>query len=325
MEYIDLPNCGIRLSAVIMGCWQFGGGATWGEAPSARETNGIVAACLEEGINTFDTAEVYGSGTSEEMLGEALKASGAEREDYVVATKLWGKDFSGRNMREHLEGSLQRLGLEYVEIYQIHWPPETFGKAEAGQLAEAARELVQSGKVKAMAVSNFKMKELQLFDDISWIASNQVPYSLLWRYYDISGAVEHGAASGVAHLAYSPLAQGLLTGRFGADYTPPEGHTRSGNRLWRAPIYQQALKVVEVLKSAAAEAGRTPAQTAINWITGRPGNFAAIVGARDVEYVKQNAGAVGWKLDAQTASRLDEASMEFQRAALDPDEDKMWG
>ncbi len=142
---------------------------------------------------------------------------------------------------------MKRLGADYVDIYQIHWPPVPFEKDAAKLLVETARKLIDSDKVKTMAASNFRVHDLALFDDLSWMASNQIPYSLLWRYYDVEGAVEKASSARVGHLAYSPLAQGLLTGRFGPDYVPPKGHTRSHNRLWRAPIYPEALKVVEVL------------------------------------------------------------------------------
>lgn len=324
MEYRHLPNGDVTVSAVILGCWQFGGGSNWGDYPQ-KQANEVVAACLENGVNTFDTAEVYGRGKSEEALRNALKASGAKREDYVIATKTNTRDFALGNVMGRLEGSLRRLEVDQVDIYQIHWPPVPFGKDDVKLLTETAHHIIETGKVRAMAASNFRMHDLVLFDDLSWMASNQIPYSLLWRYYDVEGAVEKDAEAGVGHLAYSPLAQGLLTGRFGADYTPPEGHTRSRNKLWLEPVYPESLKVVDVLKAAAAEAGRTPAQAALNWIINRPGNFAAIAGARDVGQAKANAGSADWKLSDKAAKRLDEASLKFQDENLKAGLHKMWG
>ena len=324
VEYRELPNGGVKLSAVVTGCWQFAGGSSWGEYPQ-EQADAVVAACLEEGINTFDTAEVYGRGRSEEALRDALAASGARREDYILATKTNTRDFRYETVSGRLEGSLRRLGVEYVDIYQIHWPPVPFEKDRARLLVETARKLLEAGKVRAMATSNFRVHDLEVFDELSWMASNQIPYSLLWRYYDVEGAVEKSAGAGVGHLAYSSLAQGLLTGRFGTGYVPPEGHTRSRNRLWRKPIYPEALRVVDVLKEAAEKTGRSCAQVAVNWVVSRPGNFAAIVGARNVEQVKSNAGAVGWTLDEELGRSLDEASLRFQKENLRPEFFKMWG
>jgi myo-inositol catabolism protein IolS len=325
MEYRELRNGGVKVSAVILGAWQFSGGATWGGEVSQKAANEIVAACFETGINTFDTAEVYGKGRSETILGAALKASGVAREEYVIATKLWGRDFAHDSVVGHLESSLEHLGTEYIDIYQIHWPPVPFTRPQADVLIDTAHRLLESGKIRAMAVSNFRIHDLNLFDDLSWMASNQIPYNLVWRYYDVEGAIEKAHGAGVGHLAYSPLAQGLLTGRFGPDYVPPEGHTRSRNRLWRAPIYPEALKVVDALKKAAAECGKSPSQTAVNWILHRPGNFAAIVGASSPEQVRENAQAAGWRLDDAIARRLDDISLRFHRQNLKPEFMKMWG
>ena len=323
MEYRELPNGGLKVSAVIMGCWQFCGGSVWGGEYTQDTANQVVASCLENGINTFDTAEIYGNGLSETMLGRALDASGVPR-DRVVVAKFRTCNLTYKNVTRHLEVSLRRVNLDYIDLYQLHWPPPSFTREQACDLTETAHRLVESGKVRSMAVSNFRAGDFTLFDDLSWMASNQIPYSLLWRYYDVENSVAVARKAGIGHLAYSPLAQGLLSGRFDASYIASPGHTRSSNRLWCYPVYGESLRIVELLKETAAQCGKTPSQTALNWILSRPGNFSVIVGARNIDHVIENIKATGWALDKDLAETLDAASLDFQSTNLETGVHRMW-
>ena len=206
MEYKQLNNTSIKISEIVLGCWALGGGYTWGEQDD-QASIGTIHAALDLGINTFDTAEFYGGGRSEELLGRGLAAS---RNKAVVITKLWLENMTREKTIVSCEQSLKRLKTDYIDLYFIHWPnpdvplEETLGAME---------KLKGDGKVRALGVCNFGPRDLNKVLSISDIATDQLAYSLLFRAIE-SEILNECIQSNVGVLAYSNLAQGLLTGKF---------------------------------------------------------------------------------------------------------------
>ena len=204
MRYRELGRTGKQVSVIAMGCWSFSGGATWGDQED-RDSIAAVHAALDAGINFFDTAEGYGRGKSEEVLGEALVG---RRDEAVLATKVSRNNLAPEQVPLSCEASLRRLRTDHIDLYQIHWPSREVPFEET---AEALQKLVEQGKIGAIGVSNFGVIDLPQFVDVCRVESNQLPYSLIWRAIEF-GIVDACQAAGAGILCYSPLAQGLLTG-----------------------------------------------------------------------------------------------------------------
>lgn len=226
MQYRRLGKTDITVSIVAMGCWALAGGSMWGRQDEA-ESIATVRAGLDAGVNFFDTAEGYGGGDSEAVLGRALAG---RRHEAVIATKVSRSHLAGDEVLRACERSLQRLKTDYIDLYQIHWPSRTAPLEETMETLERLRE---QGKVRAIGVCNFGVGDLSDLLKVGWAETNQLPYSLLWR------AIEHQILrkcvdEGIGILCYSPLVQGLLTGKFSSADDVPEERARtrlfSGNR-----------------------------------------------------------------------------------------------
>ena len=300
MKTVPLGNTGITLSAIVMGTWQ-AGRKMWAGIDDNQIFNALQAA-FDSGITTFDTATVYGNGHSERLVGKALAQW---RHEVVIATKV----FSSRLRREQVvaacEQSLRDLGTDYIDLYQIHWPPGTFG-AEAVPLAEpleAMKELVQQGKIRAIGVSNFSGDQLAEACRIAPIASLQPPYSLFWRHHE-SDTMDFCRENKITVLAYSSMAQGLLTGKFGPDHRFAPGDHRAKNRLFEPENYGRVQEALAALRPVAERLGVTLGRLALAWVTAHE-NTCAIAGARNPEQVRQNAAAGDLVLDEKTMAELD--------------------
>jgi aryl-alcohol dehydrogenase-like predicted oxidoreductase len=282
-----------------------------------------VQTALDLGINFFDTAEGYTGGESEAVLGRALAG---RRQEAVIATKASRPNLSRDGIREACEGSLRRLQTDTIDLYQIHWPSRSVPLDET---AEALERLREQGKVRAVGVCNFGVGDLGDLLKLGWVESDQLPYSLLWRAieYEIQArCVEEG----VGILAYSPLAQGLLTGKFSSPKDVPEGRARirlfsSERPLARhgeAGCEAEVFAALDRIRSICTDIGQPMTDVAIAWLFQQPGVSTVIAGARTPEQIRQTAGAVNLVLAPEIVARLSEAT-EGVKAAIGPNPD-MW-
>ncbi len=301
MQYRLLGRTKIEISAVLFGGWQAGKDQWVG----IRDDETIAAhrAALEGGITTFDTAEAYGEGHSERVLAQAL---GDKRDQIVIATKVWVGNLKRDKLFEACERSLQNLGTDRIDLYQIHWPSGSWGTeiVPIEETMTALGELKQQGKIRALGVSNFSRAQIEEASQFGRIDSLQPPYSLFWRSVE-ADAGPFCLQNKISILAYSPLAQGLLTGKFGRGHVFPEGDNRSRNRLLQGENYERAQNALDKLRPLADKYGVTLGQLAIAWLIAQP-QTSAIVGARSAEQAAQNAQAGDIELDTDDLEAIDE-------------------
>jgi aryl-alcohol dehydrogenase-like predicted oxidoreductase len=300
MQSKPLGNTDIRITPIIMGTWQ-AGKAMW-TGIDDDETRKAVRAAFDAGITTFDTAEVYGNGHSERILGQGLTGV---REQAVIATKVFSNHLAYKQVIRACERSLKNLDTDYIDLYQIHWPPGSFGHPQTPleETFRALNELQQQGKIRAIGVSNFSAAQLQEASAYGTIVSLQPPYSLFWRTIE-NDALPYCRQNGLSLLAYSPMAQGLLTGKFGPDHQFERGDHRKGNRLFQPDHYARVQAALEQLRPIADAYGITLGQLALAWVISQPNTFA-IAGARNAAQATQNAAAGEVKLSAADLETMD--------------------
>lgn len=300
MKTARLGNTDITLSAVVMGTWQ-AGRSMWADIDDGQIFNALRAA-FDSGITTFDTATVYGNGHSERTVGKAL----AEwRHEVVIATKVFANRLRRDQVVAACEQSLRDLGTDYIDLYQIHWPPGAFGaeKVPMAEPLEAMKTLLMQGKIRAIGVSNFSRDQLAEACQIAPIASLQPPYSLFWRHHE-DDTMDFCRENGITVLAYSPMAQGLLTGKFGPDHRFAPGDHRARNRLFGPEHYGRVQEALAALRPVAERLGVTLGQLALAWVIAHE-NTCAIAGARNAQQVRQNAAAGDLVLDKGIMAELD--------------------
>jgi aryl-alcohol dehydrogenase-like predicted oxidoreductase len=320
MEYRLLQGSGLKVSALSFGAGTFGGGQeffnAWGATDNVAEAQRIVDICIEAGVNLFDTADVYSVGRSEEVLGKAL---GTKRDKVLISTKTTFKFGDGPNdvgssryhMRRQLEGSLTRLGTDYVDIYHLHGFDAL---TPIEEVQDTLNTFVREGKVRYIAASNFSgwhlMKSLAVADRYGWtrFVAHQVYYSLVGRDYEWE-LMPLGLDQKVGALVWSPLGWGRLTGKIRRGQPLPEVSRLHKTAEMGPQVADEYLyTVVDALDAVAKETGKTVPQVALNWLLQRPTVSSVIVGARNEEQLKANLGAVGWNLTAEQAAGLDAAS-----------------
>lgn len=303
MELWPLGTSEIQISPIIMGTWQ-AGKAMWTDIDDNESIQAIRTA-FDNGITTFDTAEVYGNGHSERILGKAIKGI---RQNVVVATKVFSNHLKYNQLIRACERSLKNLDTDYIDLYQIHWPPGSFGHVAVPmkEIFKALIELKAQGKIRAIGVSNFNRSQMEEAAQYAEIVSLQPPYSLFWRHVE-KEAVPYCLENGMSILAYSPMSQGLLTGKFGPDHRFKRGDHRSSNRLFQSEHFQRAQKALSRLKPMADEKGVSLGQLALAWVIAQP-QTCAIAGARNAEQAEQNAAAAQIQLSADDLTAMDEIS-----------------
>ncbi|MCC6446233.1 MAG: aldo/keto reductase [Armatimonadetes bacterium] len=314
MEYRRLGQSDMEVSAVSFGCWQAGKDG-WTDVDDGASVRAMRAA-FDLGINLFDTAEVYGGGHSEEVVGRALEGI---RDKVLIATKVGSHHLKADQVREALEGSLKRLKTDYIDLYQIHWP-----NADV-PLAETMGELVvqqEAGRIRSIGVSNFNARQMAEASRYGRIDSLQPPYSLFWRHVE-KDILPYCAANHIGVIAYSPLAQGLLAGKFSRETRPPEGDVRSRNVLFQGETYDKCLESVEEMRRIAAAHGKTVANVAINWLLARTAMSSAIVGARTPEQAQGNVDATGWSLTPEETGLLDKLGRQVM-SLVDENNPVLW-
>jgi myo-inositol catabolism protein IolS len=300
METRTLGTSGIQITPILMGTWQ-AGKRMWVGIEDA-ETLKAIRAAVEAGITTIDTAEVYGEGHSERIVGEALQDV---RDRVVYATKVFANHLKYDQVIAACEQSLKNLRTDYIDLYQIHWPAGSFGNAlvPLEETMSALNELKKQGKIRSIGVSNFSRTQLEEAAQSGRIDSVQPPYSLFWRKIEkdlVPYCVEHN----ISILAYSPLAQGLLTGKFGPQHQFPPEDNRSKNQLFQGETYRRAQQALEKLRPIAEQHQTTLGNLALAWLIAQP-QALAIVGARNSEQAVQNAKAAEVKLSAAELAEID--------------------
>lgn len=301
MQLRMLGRTKIEISAVIFGGWQ-SGKSEW-VGVDDDETIAAHRAAFDSGITTFDTAEAYGEGHSEQILGKAL---GDKRDQIVIASKVFADHLKPAQVVEACERSLRNLGTDRMDLYQIHWPSGTFG-TDVVPIADtlgALVELKEQGKIRAIGVSNFSRAQLEEAAAVTRIESIQPPYSLFWRQIE-SEAGAYCAQNKISILAYSPLAQGLLTGKFGRGHQFDKGDNRGGNKLFQGETYERAQVALDRLRPLADKYGVSLGNLALAWLIAQP-QASAIVGARNSTQAAQNALAGDVEIDADDLDAIDE-------------------
>ncbi len=313
MEHRHLGNSGLLVSEMAYGNWIT-------HANQIEEDRAVecVHAALDAGITTFDTADVYAATKAEEVMGKALH--GQRREGLEIFTKVYWPTGPGRNDRglsrkhimESCNGSLRRLGVDYIDLYQAH------RYDYATPLEETLRAfdgLVRQGKVLYVGVSEWRAEEIQAAVDLAAemgfdrIVSNQPQYSMLWRVIE-GEVVPTCETHGIGQIVWSPMAQGVLSGKYKPGQPPPEGSRATdtqGSSFIKRLLSDEILTAVAALEPIAAENGMNMAQLALAWVLQNPNVSAAIIGATRPEQIADNVKASGVRLDADTMAAIDEA------------------
>ena len=320
MEQRQLGASGLMVPALSLGTATFGGGseffAAWGTTDGEGARN-LVDICLESGLNMFDTADIYSNGLAEQVLGKAIAG---RRDQVIVSTKATFRLGDGPNdvgssrhhLRASVEGSLKRLGTDYIDLFQLHGFD---AKTPIEETLYTLDELVREGKIRYLGVSNFSgwhlMKSLSLSEkhSLQRYVAHQAYYSLVGRDYEWE-LMPLGIAHGVSAVVWSPLGWGRLTGKIRRGTGIPTQSRLHVTADMGPPVDNEHLyKVVDALVAVGEEVGKSVPQVALNWLLQRPTVANVIVGARDEKQLRENLGAVGWKLTAEQVKTLDDASV----------------
>ncbi len=301
MEKRPLGLSDVQITPIIMGTWQ-AGKKMWVGIEDEDSIKAIRAA-YEAGITTIDTAEVYGEGHSERIVAKAL----ADVRDRVVyASKVFANHLNYDLVIEACDRSLKNLQTDYIDLYQIHWPSGSFNSqiVPIEETMKALNRLKEQGKIRAIGVSNFSRTQLEEAARYGRIDSLQPPYSLFWRQVE-TDAMPYCMENNISILAYSSLAQGLLTGKFEPDHQFAEGDHRAKNKLFQGENYQRAQKAIEQLRPIAERHQCTLAQLSLAWLIAQP-QTNAIAGARNAQQATANAKAAEIQLSNSELHEIDQ-------------------
>jgi len=314
MRYTVLPGTDLRVSVIAMGCWALAGDSTWGEQSEA-DSVAATRAALDAGINFFDTAPGYGDGLSERRLGKGLQGL---RDRAVVATKLGPDAMRPEALVASLERSLRNLGMDHVDLLQIHWPSREVPFAETWGALERLRE---QGKTRALGVSNFGPRDLAELTRSGVPVTNQLPYSLLSRAIEYE-LVPACAQQGIGILCYSPLLWGLLAGTYRSADEVPAGRARSRHfapgrpqiRHTEAGCERETFEALARIRALAERLAIPMSELAVAWLLHQPGVSGVLAGIRRPDQAQANARAADARLDAATLAELDAATDAVKRA-----------
>ncbi len=322
MECYQLGNTDLSVSRIALGCWGFAGGAMWGDQDEADSVS-TVAAALDAEINFFENAQGYGDGYSEEILGKALQG---RRHQAIIATKIRPQDTSQAGIEAACEQSLKRLQTDYIDLLQPHWP---YRQISAEETLLSFEKLRAAGKIRAFGVSNYGVGDLGEILRYGEVASNELPYSLLFRAieYEVQPLCRQ---NDVGMLCYSALLHGLLAGKFASADDVPEGRARtrhfsknrSGTRHVENGCETEVFAAIEKIRQFAAEIDQPMSLVSVAWILHQPGVASVIAGARQPEQIQEMATAVDLHLELEVVQKLN-AATESVKQILGPNPD-MW-
>jgi aryl-alcohol dehydrogenase-like predicted oxidoreductase len=305
-----LGSSGPEISVVGFGAWEAGAGTEWGKPPPEEQIQDAIRAALDSGMTWIDTAEVYGDGRSEQLVGRAIAG---RQDEFLIATKVApspdGSGFRPEQVRTACEGSLARLGRDRIDLYQLHWEDETGIPVE--ETWGAMTQLVDDGKVRWIGVSNFDRNLIERCEAIRHVDSLQQEFSMLVR--DDRELISWCGEAGIGVLSYGPLAYGLLTGAIDRETVYDPTDFRSGHEGWGfwsrlfapGPALERSLGLVDVLKPVAARLSVSVAQLALAWNFHQPGVTGAIAGSRNPAHVRENAAAGSVELDDADLAELE--------------------
>lgn len=318
MNYRPLGHTSIQVSTIAFGTWSAGGGPWWGETDE-NEAIRAIQVSLDAGVNLIDTAPMYGFGRAEELIGRAIRG---RRDQVVIATKcgLWWQDARGSLWFEHqgrpiyrslrpdtirleLEQSLQRLGVDYIDLYQTHWPSVPPDFTPIAETMACLMELRDQGKIRAIGVSNVTPTQIEEYLAVGPVAACQPRYSMLDRRIErdlLPFCIEHH----IATLVYSPLEQGLLTGRIGMDRSCSPGEYRNMIPWFRPANRRRVLDLLESWRDLCETHRCTVGQLVLAWTIAQPGVTSALVGARKVAHAEENAAAGDVSLSREELARM---------------------
>ncbi len=308
MNYTQLGRTSLHVSTIGYGTWQFG--SDWGSF-EVREAQRAIRRALDLGITLFDTAQAYGSGAAQRALGEAPGSELRSRRDAIIPAMKGGlrmegdtllRDASAGWLRRGVEQSLRNLGVDAIDLYQVHWPdPRTPIEETAGTLAQLAQE----GKIRYVGVSNYDAEQMRAFERTRKIDTLQPPYHLFRREIERT-ILPYCRQRGIGVLVYGPLAHGLLAGSYTPQTTFASDDWRSKSPVFQGDLFARNLAVVERLKGVAARQGITVAQLAVAWVLANPAVDVAVIGARSPQHIEQTAPAADVQLTPETLGEIEQ-------------------
>jgi aryl-alcohol dehydrogenase-like predicted oxidoreductase len=313
LNTIQIGSSDLNVAPLGMGAWQWGDKSLWGFGKGYDKKDALAAfnAAVDAGINMVDTAEVYGGGVSEEIVGECLRQA---KRPVVVASKFapLPTRIGRRTVMRALDGSLKRLGVNTIDLYQVHW---SFPILPIDMLMNILADAVQAGKVRYIGVSNYNVAQMRLaYETLAKrglpLVSNQVEYSLLHRTPEVDGIYAACRELNVTLIAYSPLAKGMLTGKYTPENPPPG--LRRLMAQYRGIMLERITVVTRELAQIGAAHDKTPAQVALNWLARQPG-VLPIPGAKNAKQAQANAGAIGWDMTDDEADSLSQVTLEWRK------------
>ncbi|MEM0141140.1 MAG: aldo/keto reductase [Thermoplasmatales archaeon] len=303
MEFITLGKSDLKVSVIGLGAWQ-AGAKGWGKIVDSDVKDAILTS-VELGLNFIDTAEVYGDGHSEEVIGQVIKDF---RDEIVIATKVSGNHLKPDHIERALEGSLKRLNTNYIDLYQIHWPDIYTSLRDTMKTLE---RLAANGKIRYIGLSNFsvcQIEEARSYLSTMDIVSNQVRYNIIQREIE-DEMLPYLNKEKISVIAYSPLAQGLLTFKYDhASFEPTD--VRRSNKLFSESNIKIISSFLAVLREISMETGHSVVQIALNWLISK-GNIVPIPGAKNRDQATINLQSSGWRLDPEQNKRIEEKYREI--------------
>jgi len=300
MEYVSLGRGGPTVSAVGLGMWQAGGKA-WGADVRDADCRKAMERAVDLGINLVDTAEAYGDGHSEQVMSRAIKDVGRDR--VFIATKVGGWHLRADDVKKACAGSLKRLGVREIDLYQVHWP-DPWSQVPLRETMKALEALHRAGRIRNIGVSNFAVRDLEEARSLlsrTDIRSNQVRYNMLQREVEAE-VIPYCKREGIAILAWSPIGKGILTGKY-HDGKRPTDRIRSDEDLFKAANLRAVTSLIRALRTIGRAHGKTPGQVALAWLR-RHQNVVPIPGAKRPSQSQENADAAGWSLSARELRTL---------------------
>lgn len=313
MKFRKIGKTDLNVSVVAMGCWAIVGDETWGPQDEADGIKAIQTA-FDLGVNFFDTAEGYGGGYSEELLARGIEG---HRNEIVIATKVGSGHLAKDEIINACENSLRRLKTDYIDLYQIHWPNR---KVPFSETMDTLKRLQQQGKIRAIGVSNFGKEDLTEITQLGRCEANQLPYSLLWRAieFDIQKICTDQQ---ISILPYSPLAQGLLTGKFKTVDEVPLGRARTRfyssekrelARHGEAGCETETFAALDKLRAICQQNHIGMAEAALSWLLYQPGVSSVLAGARNTDQIRQNVKAAELDLPQEIVQEFNDATREVK-------------